>query len=187
MAVPGRAQPADRRRPGRPVTAGHGASGVRRGRPRRYRARPDFGSAAGYRRPPAVVARAPGGAGGNLLPRRYDRDRRPPARDPARHSQITAALRTAGAPPATARPRRDRGLMTSHPPRDVPGADAHGGTKGPAAGLGARPPPNAVQVRPPAALDPAPAGILPAAHPPAGAANRLVVIRPPRAHHDPCT
>src|SRR5258708_32877185 len=137
MAVPGRAQPADGRRPGRTVTADPRASAARRGRPRRYRARPDFGSATRYRRPPAVVARAPGGAGGNLLPRRYDRDRRPPARDPARHSQITAALRTAGAPPATARPRRDRGLMTSHPPRDVPGADAHAGATGPAAG---RPP-----------------------------------------------
>src|SRR5258708_5383664 len=135
MAVPGRAQPADRRRPGRAVTPRHRASGTRRRPPRRYRAGAGPGPAARLWRPVAPVARTPDGAGGNLLPRRYDRNRRPPARDPARHSQITAALRPAGAPPAAASPRRRRSLMTSRPPRDVPGADADGGTTLPAAGL----------------------------------------------------
>src|SRR5260370_10042922 len=156
MAVPGRAQPADRRRPARTDTPRHRASRARRRRPRRHRAGAGPGPAARLRRPKAPVARTPDGAGGNLLPRRYDGDRRPPARDSARHSQITAALRIAGAPPAAARPRRRRGMMTSRQPQDVPEPDADGGTTLPAAGLRPRPRPIALLLLPPAALRPSP-------------------------------
>src|SRR5258708_39615963 len=156
MAVPGRAQPADRRRPGRTVTPRHRASRARRRRPRRHRAGAGPGPAAGLRRPKAPVARTPDGAGGNLLPRRYDGDRRPPARDSARHSQITAALRIAGAPPAAARPRRRRGMMTSRQPQDGPEPDADGGPHRPCPALPPRPPPLPPLPPPPPPPDPPP-------------------------------
>src|SRR5258706_6868394 len=134
MAAPGRAQPADRRRPGRAVTPRHRATRTRRRRPRRHRAAAGPGPPARRRRPAAPVTRAPDGAGGNLLPRRHDRGRRPPARDPARHRPVTAALRPAGTPPATARPRHRRSLMTTRPPADVPRPGAGAATAPPAAG-----------------------------------------------------
>src|SRR5260221_5211574 len=171
MVVRGRAHPADRRQRAGEVRPRHGESRARRRRPRRHRAGAGPGPAARLRRPKAPVPRTPDGAGGNLLPRRYDGDRRPPARDPARHSQITAALRIAGAPPAAARPRRRRGLMTSRQPQDVPEPDADGGTTLPAAGL--RPGRRLIALVPlaPAAPGPAPCGLVPATPPPAGPAT----------------
>src|SRR5260370_17099838 len=168
MAVPGRAHPADRRRPGRTVPPRTRATRARRRRPRRHRAGAGPGPAARLRRPKAPVARTPDGAGGTLLPRRYDGDRRPPARDSARHSQITAALRIAGAPPAAARPRRRRGMMTSRQPQDVPEPDADGGTTLPAAGLRPGPPLIARRLLPPPPPPPAPCPLLPAPAPPPG-------------------
>ena len=77
---------------------------------------------------------APERAGGDLLPGRHHGHRRPRARHPGRHGQITAALRAGCAAPAARRPRRDRVLMAGRMPWDITAAGADGDTAAPAAG-----------------------------------------------------
>src|SRR6202050_4828699 len=125
MAVPGRAQLADRREPGRAGPAGDRAGAGGRGGRDRFRIGGDPGPAARFGRAPAPVARAPDCARGDLLPGRECGDGRPRARHTPRHSQITAALRARCAPQATPAERRDRGvLMNSRPPWDITDNDA---------------------------------------------------------------
>src|SRR5260370_17126972 len=100
MAVPGRAQLADRRQPGRPGTTDDRACAAGRRCQDRFGTGPDPGPATRFRRTPAPVACAPERARGDLLRRRDAGDGRPPARHTARPGQITPALCPAGlAPP----------------------------------------------------------------------------------------
>src|ERR1700729_4213315 len=134
MAVPSRAQLADRREPRRADPAGDraAAAGRRGGRDRLWTGG-DPGPAARFRRAPAPVARAPERARGNLLPGRDHGHGRPRARHTARHSQITAALRAGCVAPAPRRARRDRVLMPDRMPWDITAASADGQQAAPAA------------------------------------------------------
>src|ERR1700729_4330269 len=134
MAVPSRAQLADRREPRRADPAGDraAAAGRRGGRDRLWTGG-DPGPAARFRRAPAPAARAPKGAGGNLLPGRDHGHGRPRARHTVRHSQITAALRAGCVAPAPRRARRDRVLMVDRMPWDITAAGADGEKAAPAA------------------------------------------------------
>src|SRR3984885_14228062 len=125
MAVPGRAQFADRREPGRAGPADDRAGAGGRGGRDRFWIGGDPGPAARFRRTPAAVARAPERARGDLLPGRDRGDGRPRARNTARHSQITPALRARRATQATPAERRDRGDMTNNRlPWDITATDA---------------------------------------------------------------
>ena len=73
--------------------------------------------------PCRICPRAPDGAGGDLLPRRYHGDDRAPARDTARHGQVPAALCPGRAPPAAARP----GAAAAPPSRSLTTGQLPGG------------------------------------------------------------
>src|SRR3984957_7322103 len=125
MAVPGCAQLADRREPGRAGPADDRAGAGGRGGRDRLRTGRDPGPAACLRRAPAPVARAPERARGDLLPGRDRGDGRPRARHTARHSEITAALRARCTTQATPAGRRDHGvLMNNRVPWDSTATDA---------------------------------------------------------------
>src|SRR5579864_6066816 len=133
MAVPGRAQPADRREPGRPGPADERTGAAGRGDRDRFRIGRGPGPAVRFRGAPAPVARAPERARGNLLPGRDHGHGRPRARHTARHSQIAAALCAGCVAPAHRRARRDRFLMAGRMPWDITAAGADGEKAAPAA------------------------------------------------------
>ena len=95
---------------------------------------PGLGPGAGVRRPTAPLASPPSGADRGLLPRSQPGGGRQGTRHPARHGQITHALRAACAAPAAARERRDRVLIRSRARLGVPAAASPRGTASPAAG-----------------------------------------------------
>src|SRR6185437_10045048 len=88
--------------------------------------------------PPAPVPRAPGRARGDFLPRRNHGRSRPPARDPARHGPIAAALRAGRAARAPARPGHRRVTVNGPAPGHTPAPRAGAGPGAPAGGRAAR-------------------------------------------------
>src|SRR5579862_824363 len=128
MAVPGGAQLADGREPGRAGAAEDRAEGRGRRDGYRFRSGRGPGPTAPYRSIPSAVARAPERAAGDLLPGRDHGGGRARAGYTARDGQVAAALRARCAAPAASRARRDRALMTSCLRWGSRAAGARGGT-----------------------------------------------------------